>query len=55
MVEIGNKCRWFNIVEFVLIVGLRCVGDLDKNRFKTGDDSFKDQYVKDYGKFLYYD
>ena len=32
------------------MTGLICVGDLDKNRLKTGDDSFRDYYFKDYSK-----
>ena len=43
--KIANKHRWFQ-----LITGLRCVGDLDKSRFKTGDYSFRGQYFKDYEK-----
>ena len=44
----GNKCRRFNIAEFGLTTGLICVGDLDKNRLTTWDDSFKEYYFKDY-------
>ena len=29
---------------------MRCVGELDKSRFKTCDDNFNDQYFKDYEK-----
>ena len=47
---IGNKCRRFSIAEFVLIIGLICVGDLYKNRLTTGDDSFRKYYFKDYSK-----
>ena len=47
---IGNKHRRFGIIEFALMTGLRCIGDLDKNRLKTGDDSFKEYYFKDYEK-----
>ena len=32
------------------MIGLRCLGDLDKNKFKMGDDSFKEHCFKDYEK-----
>ena len=32
------------------MTGLRCVGDLNKSRIKTGDDNFKEYYFKDYEK-----
>ena len=48
--QIGIKRRWFSIAEFALITGLRCVSDLDKNMFKTSNDSFMDLYFKDYEK-----
>ena len=48
--QIGNKCKRFSIAEFALMTALRFVGDLEKNRFKTGDDSFKEYYFKDYEK-----
>ena len=47
---IGNKRRRFSIVEFAVIIELICVDNLDKNRLKTGDDSFRDYYFKDYPK-----
>ena len=47
---IGNKHRRFSIAKFALITGLRYIGVLDKNMLKTGDDSFKEYYFKDYGK-----
>ena len=50
--ELANKCRWFSIQEFSLIISLRCIGNLNKSRFKTGDDSFKAHYFKDYEKVL---
>ena len=34
---IDNKRRRFGIVEFALMTSLRCIGDLDKNRLKTGE------------------
>ena len=37
---IGNKRRRFGIAKFALITSLRCIGDIDKNRLKAGDDSF---------------
>ena len=36
--------------EFTLMSGLRFVGDLDKSRLKTNDESFKEYYFKDYEK-----
>ena len=47
---VSNKRRRFNIAEFALMTGLRCIGNLDKNRLKTGDGNFKKFYVKDYEK-----
>ena len=29
---------------------LRCVGDLNRSMFKTGDNGFKEHYFKDYDK-----
>ena len=47
---IGNNRRKFGITEFALMTGLRCIGDLDKNRLKIGDNRFKEFYFKDYEK-----
>ena len=47
---IGNKCRRFGISEFALMIGLRCSGDLDKSRSRSGVDSFKEFYFKEYEK-----
>ena len=45
MVSFESKPRRFSIAEFVLITRLPCVNDLDKSRFKIGDNSFKDKYL----------
>ena len=47
---IGNKHWRFGISEFVLMIGLRCSGDLDKSQFRSGVDSFKEFYFTDYEK-----
>ena len=48
---IGNKRRRFGNAEFALMTGLRYIGDLNKSRFRIGDDSFKEYYFKEYEKF----
>ena len=49
---IANKPKRFGIVEFSLITRLNCFGNLDKTRFKSGDDSFKEKHFKDHSKIM---
>ena len=47
---VAHKPRRFGIAKFSLITSLNCFGDLDKTRFKLGDDGFKEKYFNYYLK-----